>query len=118
MKFYTLEVIMGKLTKIQDKLRFQIFLFRGNRYYDNTYSMKNGSKQWKSSPPMNHKRSSHGCGSFELEGEKVLVVAGNFIQKTGKSVEFLLPDANEPKWIEGKLLSHISQKFYSLCFRT
>ena len=59
---------------------------------------------------MNHKRSSHGCGSFNLGDEKVLIVAGNYLQKSGKSVEFLVPNENEPKWIEGELL--ITKQFH------
>ena len=43
----------------------------------------------------------HGCGKFTMENKLVLIVAGDNYPNY-KSVEFLVPSDNEPKWIAGK----------------
>ena len=47
-------------------------------------------------------RGYHGCGSFNLESNLVLIVAGSSESANQKSVEFLVPSDDEPEWISGK----------------
>ena len=63
-----------------------------------TYFFKNDLQQWEKGPQMAISRYFHGCGSFYLKSKLVLIVAGG---QTVNSVEFLLPNETEPKWIAG-----------------
>ena len=49
----------------------------------------------------------HGCGAFTIQNKLVLIVVGdNYRNK--KSVEFLLRNTSEPKWIAGKEFVRLS----------
>ena len=65
-----------------------------------TFFFKNDLQQWEKGPQMAKTRYRHGCGSFYLKNKLVLIVASD---KSGdeRSVEFLLPNEIEPKWIAG-----------------
>ena len=77
-----------------------ISIFSGHQ--KGTYSFKNDEQQWKKGPQMAKTRHYHGCGAFTLQNKLVLIVAGDVSSSNRKSVELLLPNENEPKWIAGK----------------
>ena len=72
-------------------------------YQGETYFFQNDLKQWKEGPQMIKSRGYHGCGSFDLEDQQVLIVVGDYRSSNRRSVEFLMPNEAEPKWIAGRI---------------
>ena len=83
-----------------------------NRASAETYYYKNGGTQWEKGPKMQMGRYNHACGSFSVNDNQVLVVAGTAGSNNKRSVEFLDMKENNQKWIDGnvekdKKLKHV-----------
>ena len=67
--------------------------------YKETWSYSTTTNSWTKGPDMIEGRGYHGCSSFWLNGNQILVVSPGFTG--GNTVEFLDLAQENPQWIQG-----------------